>query len=501
MTERTRTIGEEPRHDEARLRAVFEAMAEGFLLAEAIIDDGGRVVDLVFLDANPAARRLTGAQWVGRRLSEIDPSFEARWLEAWERASMSGAAERVELHSQWMRRWLDCSITRVGGSGSRRGAIVFRDVSERRRAEEALREADRQKDELLAQAVHELRNPLAPIRTSVEILRVRGGSDPMVVRSRDVIERQVGHMARLLDDLLDVSRLIRGKLELERERASLRVLLDAAVEVIRPRLDQRGQRVALDVGDADVVVEADAPRLTRALVGLLTHAARHEDAGAAITVRAGRDALGRAVVRVGEDASASEPDGRMLEPTGSGTSDEAGLELPLARGLVELHGGTLTSGGVGPGRGSVLTVTLPLAPKLAEARASQRASEAVVPRRRILIADDNVDAADTAALLLGALGCDVRTVYDGEAAVREAERFRPELVLLDLGMPGVDGYQACRRIRSAPWGNAIRVVALSGWDEDEDRQRSARAGFHLHLTKPVDLDALVPVIAGATPSR
>jgi CheY-like chemotaxis protein len=349
--------------------------------------------------------------------------------------------------------------------------------------------------------VHELRNPLAPIRTSVEILRVRGGSDPMVVRSRDVIERQVGHMARLLDDLLDVSRLIRGKLELERERVSLRVLLDAAVEVIRPRLEQRGQRVALDVGDADLVVEADAPRLTRALVGLLTHAARHEDAGAAITVWAGRDALGRAVVRVGEDASASEPDGRMLEPTGSGTSDEAGLELPLARGLVELHGGTLTSGGVGPGRGSVLTVTLPLAPKLAEARASQRASEAVVPRRRILIADDNVDAADTAALLLGALGCDVRTVYDGEAAVREAERFRPELVLLDLGMPGVDGYQACRRIRSAPWGNAIRVVALSGWDEDEDRQRSARAGFHLHLAKPVDLDALVPVIAGATPPR
>jgi signal transduction histidine kinase/ActR/RegA family two-component response regulator len=487
------------------LRGILHAFDEGFLLAEVIADAEGRAVDLRFLEANPAASRLTGVSaWVGRRMSELELGFGPQWLESWARVVATGDGERIEQRSSQLDGWFDCYITRVGGEGSRRAAALFQNVSERRRAQQALREADRRKDEFLAMLAHELRNPLAPIRTSVGILRAHASGDPLLVRCRDVIERQTAHMARLLEDLLDVSRLSRGTLVLQRAPVRLQEVIDAAIETSRPLIDQRLHRLTVEGVDPDIVLDGDAARLTQVFANLLNNAAKYSHPCGHIHVQ---------VERTPERASVRVRDGGIGIPTeqqervfdlftqGSGAHGHApgglGIGLSLARRIVEMHGGTIAVASAGEGSGTELTVSLPALP---DRRAVAEPVESIVgtiPRRRVLVADDNVDAADTIALLLGALGCEVRVAYGGEAAVREAELFLPELVLLDLGMPGVDGFEACRRIRGASWGAGMVVIAVSGWGQDDDRQRSAAAGFQLHLVKPVSPEELVPVLQRA----
>ncbi|AEG91507.1 hybrid sensor histidine kinase/response regulator [Ramlibacter tataouinensis] len=379
------------------------------------------------------------------------------------------------------------------------------DLTERKQAEEALRAADRRKDEFLATLAHELRNPLAPIRSGLELLAQPGLDAPTAARARAILERQVSHMVRLVDDLLDVSRISHGQVPLRRSRVALAGVLHGALETSRPALEAAGHALVLELPPQPLWVDGDEVRLAQVFANLLNNAARYTPRGG--TVRLSLVAEGRqAVVRVQDDGEGIP--GHMLgrvfdlfvqvEPSPQ-RQGGLGLGLALVRNLVQMHGGEVRADSAGPGHGSVFTVRLPLAPGAAAALpapAAASAGPAAAGGLRILLADDHVDAADGMALLLRALGHQVTCVHDGLAAVEAARRLRPQAALLDIGMPGCDGYEACRRIRALPGGTAVRLVALTGWGQEGDRQRAREAGFDRHLVKPADLRSLNQALSG-----
>ena len=405
-------------------------------------------------------------------------------------------------------RWLSINgqVHFEGCGGAERavsGIGTTRDISEQKRVEEALRDADRKKDEFLAILAHELRNPLAPIRTAVGILRAPGVPEPLLTRSRDIIERQVAHMTRLIDDLLDVSRLSRGKMTLQRGPLLLDQVLDAAIETARPAMEEHRHRLEQQRAEIAVCLEGDLARLSQVFANLLNNAAKYTPAGGTISVRV-EQRPAAVEVRVTDTGQGIAPE-RLesifeLFTQGSGgmapTVGGLGIGLALARRLVQLHGGTLTASSAGAGRGSTFTVTVPALP--AADSACGRAEPLPARRRdlgrRVLVVDDSADAADTTAALLEAAGCSVRAAYSGEQALREVEAFWPEMVLLDIGMPGLNGLEACSRLRSLPAGASLFIVALTGWGQEEDRRRTREAGFDAHLVKPVAPDALLNLV-------
>lgn len=410
-------------------------------------------------------------------------------------------------------RWIDSvGIPRYSPDDRFLGMIgTTRDVTDERRANQREREAARQKDEFIAVLAHELRNPLAPIRTAVGLLRTRELSPSTVMRCRDIIERQVAQMARLLDDLLDVSRLSRGQLTLQPGATRLADIVEAAVETARPSIDDRGHTLRVGPIDPAIVLDADSTRLTQVFANLLNNAAKYTDRGGLITLTCAsdRDRVEVSIVDTGVGIDADMQD-RIFElftqtPDSRARADGGvGIGLGLARRLVEMHGGTIAVASRGRGHGSTFTVTLRTsareAPPEPRALATFSAGAATL-HCRVLVADDNVDAAEMMALLLGTMGCEVRTVYDGGAAVREAQDFRPDLLLLDLGMPGVTGQAACRQIRAEAWGGHAVIAAVTGWAQEVDRRQTALAGFDHHFTKPVDPDALLQLVLGLESER
>jgi PAS domain S-box-containing protein len=390
-------------------------------------------------------------------------------------------------------------------AGAVTGVLVHGiDLTDRVRAEERLREADRRKDEFLAVLAHELRNPLAPIRNGLQVIRL-AGDDPAAVRTaREMMDRQLTHLVRLVDDLLDVSRITRGKLDLRRERILLSDAVAAAVEAARPALDAAGHALALSVPPAPVYLDGDLTRLAQVLGNLLTNAAKYTPPGGRVWLTAEPTAT-MAVVRVRDTGIGIPADAlptvfdmfsqidRPLERTTGGL----GIGLALVRGLVELHGGSVTAESEGEGTGSTFTIRLPLAeyqpPPAMPADAD--AVPTAGPGRRILVVDDNRDAALSTAEMLRLLGHEVATAHDGRAGLAAAAAFRPEVVLMDVGMPGMNGLDATRELRATPWGRAATVIALTGWGQEADRERSRAAGCDGHLVKPVHLQDLLPLLA------
>jgi signal transduction histidine kinase/CheY-like chemotaxis protein len=383
----------------------------------------------------------------------------------------------------------------------------FYDLSERERYETALREADRQKDEFVAMLAHELRNPLAPIRTAVGLLRMRGPADELVRKCGDTIERQAMQMARLLDDLLDVSRLSRGRLILQREPLLLDDVIAAAIETSRPLIDQQGQQLSVATHKAGILLDGDGARLTQVFANLLNNAAKFSPAHSRVDVVV-RQEKSQAVVSVKDAGVGIPPDmlDRVFELFTQGSDARAngpaglGIGLSLARRLVELHGGTIRVASAGIDHGSEFTVTLPLS---AVTERIERSDTSTSPSHqsagcKVLIVDDNVDAALLTALLVEGIGCETRTAREGHAALAEAATFRPALVLLDLGLPDLDGYEVARRIRALPWGADVVLVAISGWGRDEDREQSKKAGIDRHLIKPVGPDLLLQIVRDIT---
>ncbi|HEY0134667.1 MAG TPA: PAS domain S-box protein [Nannocystis sp.] len=370
----------------------------------------------------------------------------------------------------------------------------------------ALRDQDRRKDEFIALLAHELRNPLAPIRYGLQVMRL--SEDRAVrMRSQDIMDRQLAHMVRLIDDLLDISRISRNKTELRRSRVTLADAVNSAVETARPLIDAAGHTLEVVLPDQPVVLDADLTRLAQVFSNLLTNSAKYTEPGGKISLIAERHARSVSIaVRdtgIGIPAAAlptifdmfSQVD-RSIERSRGGL----GIGLALVKGLVELHGGTVTAESPGPGRGSTFTIRLPVDAPPAQGPADTTSGETTTtrPRRKILVVDDNRDSASTMEIMLELLGDEVRTAHDGLDAITVAEAFRPELILMDVGMPRLNGYDATRRIRERPWGEQITIVALTGWGQEADRARSKAAGCDGHLVKPVSLPDLEQLLADLT---
>jgi PAS domain S-box-containing protein len=365
-----------------------------------------------------------------------------------------------------------------------------------------LREDDRRKDEFLAMLAHELRNPLAPIRNAAQILRAKGAATPEVAWAADVIDRQVKQMSRLVDDLLDVSRITRGRIELRKERVELAAVLRSAVEATRPVIEKWQHELTMAIPPEPIRLEADPTRLAQVFSNVLTNAAKYTDHGGHIRVAVEPEGE-EVVVRVRDDGIGIPKEAlpRVFDlftqlPGAMGRSEGGlGIGLTLVRRLVELHGGVVEARSEGPGKGSEFVIRLPLPPEVAARAAASGDAPAVARPRRILVVDDNRDAADTLGMLLRMIGNDVEIAHDGLEALRLAAECRPDVVLLDLGLPKISGYDAARGIRQQQGGAGVLLVALTGWGQEEDRRRSREAGFDHHLTKPVEFEALQRLLA------
>jgi PAS domain S-box-containing protein len=613
---------------ERRYRMLFEAMDEGFLLATVLFDEYGHAAGLAYSEANPAAVRLTSIHYVGPGQLKMRPEHEPCWLEACAQVARTGVSTRSQCFTDPLGSWFDFFVHPVGGdSAAPRVAILFHDITVRKRtedalresearfraladaspaliyqfdpdgslmylnqrgpgddgpagqangwraivqpddmsaylddvsdgirqrdafnqrirvpardgswrwfeshaapwysgdgqhrgyvgislditgavqAEEALKEADRRKDEFLATLAHELRNPLAPISNAVQLMRRPDGrrqSDRVV----EMVGRQVRQIVTLVDDLMEVSRITRGKIDLRLERVPVAEIIHSAVETSQVAIERAGHQLAVAMPDEPLVLLADRVRLTQVFANLLNNAAKYTDPGGRIWVDVWQvDGMVAVSVRDTGIGIPEEALGRVFDmfaqahrAVGRGQGG-LGIGLTMVRSLVEMHHGSVEAHSAGSGMGSEFLVRLPSAP-LEDAWAERPGLALARPNtpfagQRILVVDDNRDAADTLGLLLEADGADVRVVYDGRAALAMAETFMPSSVLLDIGMPGMDGYEVARRLRQDERFASLRIVALTGWGQDSDRRQTRNRGFTHHLTKPVSLEDLHKIL-------
>lgn len=371
-----------------------------------------------------------------------------------------------------------------------------------------LQEADQRKTDFLAILAHELRNPLAPILTSIELLRLLGSQDSNINQTRLIIDRQVRQMVRLVDDLLDLTRIARGKLDLRRTLFDVAQAVTQAVQTVRPLLESQGHQLSVELPAEPIYLEADETRIVQALVNLLNNAGKYTERGGQIRLSVGRED-GEAVLRVQDNGVGIEAEmlgrifdlftqiGRSLHQAQGGL----GIGLMLVRQLVELHGGRVSAHSAGPGKGSQFVVRLPIATPPASSdppgQSPQPGKLSATTACHILIIEDNTDARETLALLLQMLGHRIETAATGPDGVRLALSARPQVVLVDLGLPGLDGFEVARRIRAA-LGESVRLIALTGYAQEEDRRRTLAAGFDAHLPKPVELEELNNVLSGGT---
>jgi PAS domain S-box-containing protein len=500
LTERRRHE-EELRTSEERFRLLVEAVQD---YAIFMLDPEGRVASW-----NPGAERIKGyrpSEILGQHFSRFYPAD--RIAAGWPRHELDVARktgrfedEGWRLRKDGSRFWANVVITAVhDDAGTLLGfAKVTRDLTEKQRVE-TLEAEGKQINEFLAMLGHELRNPLAPIRNAVAVMGAKGTPDPTTAWARELIERQVGHLSRLVDDLLDVGRITSGKITLQRTQVDLADVVTRAVEAARPLHDQRRQTLEVDLGSEPQAVEGDATRLVQVVLNLLGNAAKYTPEGGHVWVRLRRQG-NHALLSVRDDGMGMTADlvpkvfdifvqgGRSLDRSEGGL----GIGLTLVRRLLELHGGTITAQSSGPGHGSEFVVRLPLArgPVAEASGAPPPKAEKVRARRlRVLVVDDNPDATESMAMLLGLWGHDVTTAKDGAAALAAARREHPQVVLLDIGLPGMDGYEVARRIRADAETKRAVLVAMTGYGQAEDRQRAHATGFALHLVKPVEPEAL-----------
>ncbi len=379
---------------------------------------------------------------------------------------------------------------------------VARLLEETRRTAEALRDADRRKDEFLATLAHELRNPLAPLANGLQVLKYAGLAESPA-RARAMMERQLGHLIRLVDDLLDISRVTSDKIRLRLEDTDLRAAVEAAIETSRPLVETGGHVLTARLPAEPVWIHADPTRVTQVISNLLTNAAKYTPDGGRIDVSVAVEG-DQAMTRVTDTGIGIPADmlpkvfdlftqvGKHLERSQGGL----GIGLSLVKRLVEMHGGTVTAESNGPGRGSTFTVRLPAAVAPAAVGTPTAAPAPTGPQgKRVLVVDDNADAAESLATLLGLIGHETRVAYSGPDALRRVPAFRPQVVFLDIGLPGMSGYEVVRALRADPACAGAVFVALTGWGSDEDRRRSREAGFDHHLTKPVEPKQLAAFLA------
>jgi PAS domain S-box-containing protein len=511
----TRDLSERRRHEEElrrseeRFRLMVEVVQD---YAIFMLDGQGRVASW-----NAGAQRIKGysaEEIIGRHFSAFYPPEVA--ASGWPDRELESARkegrfedEGWRLRKDGTRFWANVVITAIhDDAGQFVGFVkVTRDMTQRRRVE-ALEEAERQMNEFLAMLAHELRNPLAPIRNALSVLQMTAPAQGKEAWARNIIDRQLTHMTRLVDDLLDVSRITSGKITLHREPIDLRDAIATAVEASRPLIDARHHRLEVTVPPEPLRMSADATRLAQVVVNLLNNAAKYTPEGGHI--RLSLDSNGsQAIVRVRDNGMGITPEllphvfdlfmqgQRSLDRSEGGL----GIGLTLVHRLAHMHGGSVEAHSAGTGRGSEFVVRLPLAGADAPADPGpDRSKPAPAPGRRVLVVDDNADSAESMCLLLGMWGHEARVARSPQDALAVAAEFRPELVLLDIGLPGMDGYELAGRLREMPGGNAAMMVAVTGYGHEDDRRRSERAGFSAHLVKPVAVPNLQRVLASLPPA-
>ena len=508
--------------DQKRAEDALRESEERFRTATAAVSDliWTNTADGLMTGKQPGWEDFTGQsqdQYQGYGWSHaIHPDDAQSTVDSWMRAV---AEKRVFQFEHRVRRhdgqWRLCLVRAVpvfnDDATIREWVGVHADITETKRNEKELQllaaklsEADRRKDEFLATLAHELRNPLAPLRNGLQLIKLAGVQQASIEQARSMMERQLAQMVRLIDDLMDVSRINQGKLELRKERIPLAVVLDSAVESTRPLIGQMGHELTVTLPEQALMVDADMTRLAQAFVNLLNNAAKYSERGGRIRL---------SVERLGTDAVVT------VKDTGIGISAEQlprifemftqveqsleksqgglGIGLTLVKRLVELHGGSVKASSDGPGKGSEFVVYLPLAMEASPSHAlgTESESAALTLPLRILVVDDNRDAADSMSEMLEMLGHDTRTAYDGQHGVDMAGDYRPDVILFDIGMPKLNGYKACRLVRQQPWGQGIIVVAVTGWGQDKDLLGTREAGFDHHLVKPIDPQALMKILA------
>ena len=460
-------------------------------------------------------RQITAGAWV----QAIHPDDRREGARRWSNAMRSGETfvyeHRIRRYDGEYR-W---HISRAVPQRDANGKIVLwvgssTDVHELKMAQEALREADVLKDEFMATLAHELRNPLAPLVSSAEILA--HSSDPAASeQARSTIRRQIGHMVRLVDDLLDVSRVTRNAIQIRKENTTLAAIIAAAVETVRDAAECSEQVITLTIPDEPIHLSADPVRLTQVFANLLNNACKYTPKGGSISVTA-RAVEGWVVVRVRDTGIGISRDklskifgafARVNRSVGDEQPHGLGIGLALARRVVDLHGGTVVAESEGEGRGSEFVVRLPVATRSSREIKKDRLHSESRPRplktpkrpQRVLVVDDNVDAAEALETLLSLGGIETRVAHDGMEALYAAAEFRPDAMIVDIGMPKLDGHGVAQRLRAAPWAAGMRLIALSGWAQEADRQKSRESGFDVHLAKPVTFTALMDALGDDGP--
>jgi PAS domain S-box-containing protein len=500
---------------ELRFRTLTAHAPVGIFLA-------GRNGDCLFVNkrwcemAGMSPEEARGQGWA----RAIHPDDRERVFQEWTAATQAGREFTSDYRfrtPQGKVTWLHGNAVGLRGEAGPVSEYIgtLSDITEQREAVEALKEADRRKDEFLALLAHELRNPLAPLRNGLQVMRLAASDANAVGKLRDMMDRQLSHMVRLIDDLLDVSRFSRNKMELRRSRVLLADVVSSAVETARPALEAAGHELTVSLPPEPIHLDADLTRLAQVFGNLLNNSAKYTERGGQIWLTATR-AGGEVQVAVrdtgiGIPASSlptifdmfSQVD-RSIERTTGGL----GIGLALVKGLVEIHGGRVEAASPGEGKGSTFTVRLPVLEERGESASGMSGMSGTLAeaqpgltgsKRRILVVDDNRDSAASMAMMLQMMGNEVHTAYDGVEALELAERFRPQVILMDIGMPRLNGYETTRSLRERPWGRDVIVIALTGWGQDVDRAKSKEAGCDGHLVKPVNLPDLEKLLAELQP--
>jgi PAS domain S-box-containing protein len=490
-------------------RALLAAVVESS--DDAIIT---KTLDGTITSWNAGAERLFGYhadEAIGRPITIIIPperrSEEREIIARLQRGERIDHFETVRVRKNGSMIDISLTISPVRDSSDRivGASKIARDITQSKRAQEALVAADRRKELFLATLAHELRNPLAALRNSVEVLRHSDGDPGLLGKVHETMNRQLSHLERLVDDLVDISRISRDQLELRREKVELASVVHHALETCRPLAESRDLALSVELGREPIFLDADPVRLAQVISNLINNACKYTEPHGHIWINAKREGE-QAVITVRDTGLGIPTDmlssifdmfsqvSRSPEhaPTG------LGIGLTLVRRLVEMHGGTIEASSDGPGRGSEFVVRLPaLASPVEQAPAPATTNESLGRRLRILVVDDNADAAESLAMLLQMTGHETYLAHDGVEALALAEQMRPQVVLLDIGLPKMSGHDVAQRIRSEPWGQEIVLVALTGWGQQQDRRRSQEAGFDHHLVKPVDVDTLMRVLSTA----
>jgi PAS domain S-box-containing protein len=533
------------RESETRFRTLFESMDEGYCVVEMIFNEENKPIDYRFLEVNPVFERQTGIKDArGRLMREIAPDHEQYWFDIYGRIALTGETLRFEKPAAALHRYYDVCAFRVGAAELRRVGVVFNDITGRKnldaqrelalaqeealrkgaqtaaralaQTQEALRQrvvelaaADQHKNEFLAILAHELRNPLAPLRNAVQILRRSAGDAAVVEKARDLIDRQVHHMSRLVSDLLEAARAQNGQIKLQTTSLDLRSIIEHVVDLMRPSFEGKHQELRIVMPEAPVWVEGDATRLEQVFTNLLSNANKYtqERGGIEINLRAGLDkAPPCAIVQVIDNGEGIEGDlvPRLFQLFAQADRSLAhsqgglGIGLSLVRTLVEMHGGRVSMRSEGRSHGSTFEVCIPLTSTPLESEtsdASLPSLQSVARQRRVLVVEDNQDIRESSCELLSMAGFEVTGVCTGSEALEKAAFFAPSVVLLDVGLPDLSGYDVARRLREMPQLVDTVLIAITGYDTPEARAQSAAAGFDHHICKPVNFDELARLLS------